>query len=154
MERSPRQIRLLTALIVFATFLLGLGAGIGLEHARTPHRPPRPPIPFLPGPPGALQLSPQQEARAREIGERYRPKLEAVWRDSMPKLQALNEQMEAELRAMLTPTQRTLLDELKARRPPPPPPPGTPPPPGSPLPPPPPGGFAPPPGGPRPPPSP
>lgn len=149
MERSPRQIRLLTALIVFGTFLLGLGAGVGLERGRTPHRPPRPPIPFLPGPPGALQLSPQQEARAREISERYRPKLEAVWRDSMPKLQALNEQMETELRAILTPAQCKLLDELKARRPPPPP--GSPPPPGPP-PPPPPGGFGPPPGAPPPPP--
>lgn len=149
-ERSPRQIRLVTALVVFGTFLLGVGTGVGLSRTTPPPPPPRPPAPFLPGPPGALHLTAEQEAKAREITERYRPKLEAVWRDSFPRLQALNEQMEKELREILTPEQRKLLDEMKAHRPPPPhgfggPPPG--PPPGGPMAPPPPGhGFAPPPG--------
>jgi len=118
-ERSPRQIRLLTALLLFGTFLFGAVAGVGLSHwnLRPPH-PSRPHPPFLPGPPGALNLTPVQEAKAREITERYRPQLEAILRANFPKVQALNEQMERELRALLTPEQTKILDEMKAHRPP------------------------------------
>ena len=117
-ERSPRQIRLLTALLLFGTFLLGAVAGTGLS--RWNHLPPPPPrpAPFLPGPPGALKLTPDQEAKARAITERYRPQLEAILRANFPKVQALNEQMEKELREILTEEQRKALDEMKARRPP------------------------------------
>jgi Spy/CpxP family protein refolding chaperone len=164
-ERTPRQIRLITAVLLFATFLLGAAAGVGLVRWSLPPRPPLPPAPVLPGPPGALHLTPAQEAKAHEITERYRPQLDAVWRDSLPRLQELNEQMEKELREILTPEQRKILDEMKAHHPPPPPgagfhPPGGPrrergPFPGGPVPPgappPPPGVFGPPPGAPPPP---
>ena len=118
-ERSPRQIRLLTALLLFGTFLFGAVAGVGLSQWN--HRPPYPPRshpPFLPGPPGALNLTPAQEVKAHEITERYRPQLEAILRANFPKVQALNEQMEKELRALLTPEQIEILDEMKAHRPP------------------------------------
>jgi Spy/CpxP family protein refolding chaperone len=118
-ERSPRQIRLLTALLLFGTFLFGAVAGVGLSQwNHRPSCPPRPPAPFLPGPPGALNLTPVQEAKAHEITERYRPQLEAILRANFPKVQALNEQMEKELRALLTPEQTKILDEMKAHRPP------------------------------------
>jgi hypothetical protein len=89
-ERSPRQIRLLTALLLFGTFLFGAVAGVGLSqwNHRLSH-PPRPQAPFLPGPPGALNLTPVQEAKAHEITERYRPQLEAILRANFPKVQAL-----------------------------------------------------------------
>ena len=118
-ERSPRQIRLLTALLLFGTFLFGAVAGVGLSQwNHWPPNPPRPHAPFLPGPPGALNLTPVQEAKAHEITERYRPQLEAILRANFPKVQALNEQMEKELRALLTPAQTKILDEMKAHRPP------------------------------------
>jgi hypothetical protein len=121
-ERTPRQIRLLTALLLFATFVLGIVAGVGLSQwVRNPPPPPPPPAPFLPGPPGALKLTSEQEAKAREITERYRPQLEAIVREGFPKMKAINEKMEAELREMLSPEQRKVLDEMKAHRPPPPP---------------------------------
>jgi Spy/CpxP family protein refolding chaperone len=120
--RTPRQIRLLTALLLFGTFLLGAVAGAGLSQwNRMPLPPPPRPAPFLPGPPGALKLTPEQETKAREITERYRPELEAVLRENFPKVKAINEKMEKELREILTPEQRKLLDEMKAHRPPPPP---------------------------------
>jgi Spy/CpxP family protein refolding chaperone len=122
-ERSPRQIRLLTALLLFGTFLFGAVAGAGFSRCMQPPRPHGPwRPPFLPGPPGALQLTPAQEAKTKEITDRYRPRLEAVIRENFPKLQAINEQMENELRELLTPAQRQKLDEMKAHRPPMPPP--------------------------------
>jgi len=118
-ERSPRQIRLLTALLLFGTFLFGVVAGTGFSRwNHMPLHPRRPPVPFLPGPPGALKLTPEQETKAHEITERYRPQLEAILRANFPKVQALNEQMEKELREILTPEQSKILDEMKAHRPP------------------------------------
>jgi len=118
-ERSPRQIRLLTALLLFGTFLFGAVAGAGLSHwDYRPQHSSRPYAPFLPGPPGALNLTARQEAKSHEITERYRPQLEAILRASFPKVQALNEQMEKELRDLLTPEQIKILDEMKAHRPP------------------------------------
>jgi len=120
-ERTPRQIRLLTALLLFGTFLLGAVAGAGFYRFTAPPMYPRPhPLhpPFLPGPPGALQLTPEQDAKAREITDRYRPKLEALLREQFPKFQALNEEMEKEMRKILTPQQNLKLDQLKAQRPP------------------------------------
>jgi len=129
LERSPRQIRLLTALVLFGTFVLGAGAGAGLSHwNRFPLPPPPRPAPFLPGPPGALGLTSEQEAKARAITLRHRPELEAIWRESLPKVKAIDEKMEKELRDVLTPAQQTILDQMKAHRPPMPP--GAPMPPG------------------------
>jgi hypothetical protein len=120
--RTPRQIRLLTALLLFGTFILGAVSGAGLwQWNRMPRPHPPRPAPFLPGPPGALKLTPDQETKAREITERYRPELEAVLRENFPRVQAINEKMEKELREILTAEQRKLLDEMKSHRPPPPP---------------------------------
>jgi hypothetical protein len=117
-QQTPRQIRLLTALLLFGTFVLGTLAGVGLSKwIRMPPTLP-PPAPFLPGPPGALKLTPEQESKARAITERYRPQLEAIVREGFPRVKAINEKMEKELREILTAEQCKVLDELKARRPP------------------------------------
>jgi len=117
-DRTPRQIRLLTALLLFATFLMGAVAGVGLSKWIRMAQPlPPPPAPFLPGPPGALKLTPEQEVKAREITERYRPQLEAIVREGFPRMKAINEKMEQELRELFSPEQRKLLDEMKAHRP-------------------------------------
>ena len=105
---------------LLATFVLGALFGAGLarwEHGgrQYPHHRP---IPFLPGPPGALELTAAQEVKAHEITERYRPQLEQVLHETFPKVQAINDQMERELRAILTPEQAKRLDEMKALRPP------------------------------------
>jgi hypothetical protein len=108
-------------LLLFGTFVLGAVAGAGLTlWTRFPPPPTPRRAPFLPGPPGVLKLTPEQEAKARAITEHYRPELEAVWRESMPKVKAINKKMEKELREGLTPEQQKILDEMKARLPPPP----------------------------------
>jgi hypothetical protein len=109
---------LLTALLLFGTFLLGAVAGTGFSRWNHLPRHPMRQAPFLPGPAGALNLTPQQEAKSHEITERYRPQLETILRANFPKVQAINEQMEKELREILTPEQIKILDEMKAHRPP------------------------------------
>lgn len=143
--RSPRQIRLLTALLLLATFAVGVVTGAGILFLLGPPMPPPPPPPPFFAPLAGLDLTPTQQRQARAIQERHRPELDALVREAFPRVRAINDQMRQELRAILTPAQRAKLDEMDARRPPPPPP-GAPPfPPGGP-------GFLPPPGLPPPPP--
>lgn len=141
-EASPRKIRLLTALLLLGTFAVGVVGGAGLCRWLGPPPPPHPPH-FRPGPLGPfgeLDLSGQQELKARQIIERHRPELEAILHETFPRVRAIHERMAGELREVLTPEQRAKLDEIEARGPPPPPPgfPPHPPPPFGILPPPPP----------------
>jgi Spy/CpxP family protein refolding chaperone len=155
-DTSPRNVRLLTALLLVGTFAAGAVTGAGILRFMGP---PGPPPPGLGGPPPMfgplpleqLGLSQDQQNEVHEILERHRPELETILRESFPKVRAVNDQVEREVRAVLTAEQRARLDELKRRGPPPPPPGAPPPPPGFPGGPPPPGapGFGP--GGPPPP---
>jgi hypothetical protein len=129
-ESSPRTIRLLTAVLLVATFAAGTVAGAGLCRWLGPGRPPPPP-PMVAGIPlGELGLSEEQQHKALAIMERHRPELDAILRETFPKVRAINERMERELAEVLTAEQRARLERMKSERPPPPPgPPGGPPPP-------------------------
>ena len=119
MARSEAtQLRLTTAVVILGVFLAGAAMGAGVYHWARPHRPPPPP-PGLPL--RELDLTPAQEEKVREITERHHGELEGVMRETFPRVRAINEQIEREVRAILTPEQQKRLDELKARRPPPPP---------------------------------
>jgi Spy/CpxP family protein refolding chaperone len=122
------SIRVVTALVILGTFLLGALAGAGLYHWLRPRPPPPPPmgLPFR-----ELQLTDEQQAQVDTITERHRDALETIMRDTYPKVRAVNEEVEREVRAILTPEQQRRLDEIKARRPLPR---GGPPPPGEPFP--------------------
>src|SRR3990172_7446770 len=138
------RVRIVTALLLVAIFAAGVVAGAAVCRWAAPKSPPGPPPgPPMPLPWRELGLAPAQEEKARVIVDRYRPQLEAVVKETFPRIRALSDRMESDLREILSPEQRARLDELKARRPPPgPPPPGAPPPPpGGPAPP----GFGPPP---------
>jgi len=117
---SPRTIRLMTALLLLATFALGSVAGAGLTRwvladalrdgsGRPPH--------FGPLPLRELDLSDQQRDKAWAILERHRSELDAVLRENFPRVKAINERIEDEVRELLTPEQRNRLDELKRRGP-------------------------------------
>jgi Spy/CpxP family protein refolding chaperone len=98
------RIHLVSGLIVLGTFLAGGLAGVGLAHSLGPrlflHHPGAPP--FV----RELDLSPEQDAKVREVLERHRHELDAVERA-----------MKSEMRAVLTPEQQKKFDEMEARRP-------------------------------------
>jgi Spy/CpxP family protein refolding chaperone len=115
---SLGQVRLRAILLLAAMFLAGAlsGAGLALVAGPRHHRPPRGLSPF-----GELDLSAAQQARAKEIFERHRPELDAVVRETMPRVHAIQDTIDKEMEAVLTPDQARRLKETKAWLPPPPP---------------------------------
>jgi hypothetical protein len=126
MSTEPRRVRLLTALLLVAIFAAGVGTGAVVCRFAAPNPsfglPPPPPGGPMPPPWRALGLRAEQEAKAHEILERHRPELEAIVRESFPRVRALHDRMDDELRAILDDAQRARLDELMRHRPPGPPP--------------------------------
>jgi hypothetical protein len=146
-DPNPRRLHLWTALVLVAVFAAGTATGAGLAWALRPAPPgpgrSRPPPDGMPPFLSELGLSPDQAARARAIAERHRPELEEAIQETFPRVRAIQDQVDREIRALLDPEQVARFDELRSRRPPlrgmggPPPPPGFPggpPPPGAPPP--------------------
>lgn len=119
-RHSPRAVRWMSVAVLLATFAAGVVTGAGLQRWTGP--PPPPPPGFLPRVPlEALDLSEHQWTQVRAIVDRRRPELDAILKDTFPRVREVNEQIEREVREVLTPEQRAKFDELKARRPGPPP---------------------------------
>ncbi|XXF74878.1 hypothetical protein P2318_17540 [Myxococcaceae bacterium GXIMD 01537] len=137
---TARRIHLWSGLIILGVFLAGVATGAGLFAWLRPYARPGPPFGGMPAPLRELNLTPEQHAQARAIFERHRTEVENLLHDTFPRVRAAQEEMDRELRAILTEEQARKFDELQARRPrgPPgfrgPPPEGMPPPPGLPLP--------------------
>ncbi|MBS2025918.1 MAG: hypothetical protein JST92_26265 [Deltaproteobacteria bacterium] len=128
MAAEKQSVQLLSGLIVVLTFVFGTIAGIGLDrsflarHQGPRHGPgdlgrdgrePGPPQPgHAPLPPYLedLDLTDAQEKKVQEVLEKYRPQLEALVRESFPKVRAINDKLDAEVRAQLTPEQQKQLD--------------------------------------------
>lgn len=113
---SPRTVRLMTALVLLATFAAGTVTGGGLVHwfasDADPSRHVGPPmLPLL-----ELNLSEGQEKKVHAIFQRYRPKLEALLHETFPKVRAVNDQIERDVREVLTDEQRRILDHSKSMR--------------------------------------
>jgi hypothetical protein len=121
---SPRRVHLLTALLLVGTFAAGVVTGAGVlrwlalpiqSSSTAPAATLPPPLPAA-RLPRELRLTAEQDARAREIGERYRPELEALARELRPRVRAVQDRMEAEFTALLTPEQRDQLKQIEDRR--------------------------------------
>lgn len=119
---APRRVHVLTALLLVGTFAAGVVTGAGVLRWAAPAAP-RPEgaaavAPPLPAArlPRELRLTPEQEARAREIGERYRPELEALARELKPRIRAVQDRMEGEFLALLTEEQKAQLARIEERR--------------------------------------
>ena len=119
---APRSIRLVTALLLVGTFALGSATGVGLTlwarhdlgHGHRPGPPPFGPLPLH-----ELDLTREQHEKADAIFERHRAELDAILEEGYPKVRRVNEQIEREVREILTAEQRQRLDQLEAQRPPP-----------------------------------
>lgn len=115
---APRPPRWRLPLVVLAIFGAGLATGLALgPMVHRPHHPPGGPPPWL----MELGLTEAQRSSARAIFERHRADIDAIVRESFPRVRARNEQMEEALKAILTPAQIERLEEVRAHRPPPPP---------------------------------
>ena len=164
--RSESWLRLMSGFVLVGVFAAGALFGAALLRfvgPRTPAHDVRPPGPPGPphGPPGPppgpieamtheLDLDAQQRDQLRAIADSHRPELEAIVRDSQPKLRAVLDAIENEMTPHLRPDQVEKLGAWRKRRPPPPVPGLGGPPPGPGGPPPGPGGPPPGPGGPPP----
>jgi Spy/CpxP family protein refolding chaperone len=114
-DGAPRMVRVLSALVLVATFGAGVGTGIGVSS--WPRKPGPPPLPG-PMPLEQLGLSAEQRDKAGAIMERHRPELDAILREGFPRVREINERLENEIRQVLTVEQQARFDELKAQRPP------------------------------------
>ncbi len=128
-EKSPRMIRLITALLLVATFAVGTVTGGVLVHwfvvRSSPQRQFPPPLGLW----NDLDLTAEQRDKVHAILERYRPKLDAILYESFPKVRAVNDLIDQEIRGILMDEQRRKFDQEKSQRhhgplPPPPMPPG------------------------------
>jgi Spy/CpxP family protein refolding chaperone len=112
-DPSTRQIRAATALVIVGTFLAGAATGAGVYHWVNPRRHHR----SMDFPFHELALSSEQEVKVREVVDRHRSEVEAIMKETFPRVRAIHEQEDKEVRALLTPDQQKKLDELNAHRP-------------------------------------
>lgn len=107
---------LLLSALLAAMFAAGLLVGLALHAPAVPAPPPPGRAPDLPPLLRALDLTPEQAERAREIGRRYQPQLERIRQRIRPEIEALFRKMNGELKTFLTPDQIRRLEELEKRR--------------------------------------
>jgi Spy/CpxP family protein refolding chaperone len=108
-----RRVRLLSGLVLLATFVAGMLVGDGVHRWLRPHRHPPWPMHL---PLEELGLTDDQMTRARAIVDGHRAELGLILRGTYPRVRAVHAQIESEVRAVLTPRQRERLDELEASR--------------------------------------
>jgi Spy/CpxP family protein refolding chaperone len=120
-DPSMLRIRVLTALIIAGVFTSGavVGAGIyrwgsaGGPSAKVPHGHGA----ALWSLPDELALTPEQQTKVARILDRHRLALETIVRESFPRVRAIDEQMQKEVKGVLTPEQQKKFEELKKRGP-------------------------------------
>ncbi len=118
--RSRRLATLYAALLLVAVFGAGAAGGFWAGRSSSAARSPSAGRPDAPPPGGLappelrqLNLTLEQQIQARDIGDRYRPHLDALRRRIQPEAEKLHRKMRAELRKILTPEQRDLHDRLE-----------------------------------------
>jgi hypothetical protein len=129
----------MSGFVLVGVFAAGALFGAALLRFLGPHaphapthdfRPPGPPGPpgMPPGPPPGpieamtheLDLDAQQVDQLRAIADSHRAELDAIMRDTQPKLRAVLDSIENEMTPHLRPDQVEKLEQWRKRRPPPP----------------------------------
>lgn len=131
--RSESWLRLMSGFVLVGVFAAGALFGAALLRFLGPHPavhegPPPGPPPGPNGPPGGpieamtheLDLDAQQRDQLRAIADSHRADLEAIVRDTQPKLRGVLESIEQEMTPHLRPDQVEKLEAWRKRRPPPP----------------------------------
>jgi len=118
---NPRRFQWISGLLLVLLYVLGLATGVGLTRWLTPvHGPGGPPShPHHGRPPqliDELNLTPEQDRQVRAIYDKHNPALEAILHENFPRIRAIQDQVEREIRAILTPEQQERLDRAKSRR--------------------------------------
>jgi Spy/CpxP family protein refolding chaperone len=126
--RAEAILKSMSALVLVLVFAAGTLFGAGLMRWNRPGPPPH-----GPGPIDAmiheLDLDGDQIAALHEIERAHRPQLDAIMRETQPRVRDVLFSIEDDLRPKLRPDQIRKLEEWRARRPPLPPGPPLPPPP-------------------------
>lgn len=114
---SPRKLRLLTAGVLLCTFAMGAVTGGGIWHWAVAPRlhPLDEELQRGPWSLRLLDLSGEQRARVHDIFERHRPRLDAILRETFPLVRNVHDEIDREIRELLTPEQRAEFDRSKAR---------------------------------------
>jgi hypothetical protein len=105
---SINRLQLWSGLILLGIFLTGAVAGAGVvtwlrpAHVFFPNRPfPHDGPPFL----HELDLTPDQQAKVKALFEHERTQMDAIVGETFPRVRAVHEQTEKDLKALLTPEQ-------------------------------------------------
>jgi Spy/CpxP family protein refolding chaperone len=120
-DPSILRVRVVTALVIAGVFVSGAVVGAGIYRWGSSAGPAEG-APHGQGaaiwlPLEGLDLTPEQDSKAAAIMDQHRSELEGIVRQSFPRVRAINEQMQKEVRELLTPAQQKRWDELKQRRP-------------------------------------
>jgi hypothetical protein len=118
------RVRILGALMLVGVFAAGAVFGAGLSRWSHPDQPPGPPPRRPPGGPipamiHELRLDPEQIEALEQIHLAHRGKLDAIARETIPRVRAVLDAIEHELEPRLRPDQLELLEAWRKRRPPP-----------------------------------
>lgn len=116
---TPRRARLVGLSLLAGMLAAGLLAGVALDRAFA-HRAPGSGRDACEGRRThmfeRLDLTSAQRERVDAILERRRGSMEAIWRETGPRMRALVDSTEAEIRQVLRPEQRERFDQLKEER--------------------------------------
>jgi len=120
-EPSNLRVRVVTALVIVGVFVSGAVVGAGIYRWGSSAKPAAG-MPHGQGaavwlPLGELELTAEQESKVSAIMDHHRGELDAIVRESFPRVRAINQQIQQEVRQLLTPEQRQRWDELKKRGP-------------------------------------
>ncbi len=115
---SPRFMSWMTAVMLLLIFGAGMGAGYGLARiGPSAARRYEPQNPLVPGPGmyRRLGLTPEQRKAVEAILQKYRPELDAILRETAPRVREVNERILDEIRLLLDENQRQRLERLRNR---------------------------------------
>jgi Spy/CpxP family protein refolding chaperone len=118
-DGNPLRLRLSAIALLLAIFASGAVAGAGLyrwaahDHGRMGPPPDMGPRSMH----RDLGLSGEQAQKVENIMQKYRPELEAVIRETFPRVKAVHDRIDGEIRLLLTDDQRRRFDAMKSHAP-------------------------------------